>query len=201
MQIYVIRHGLTPLNKAKKVNGEVDEPLAPEGREQSKAIVTLIPKSVTHIYVSPLLRARQTAKIINSSLNLPITIANELTEIRMGALAGKSWEEMENGLELKKKHRTVQFDYIPYGGESFEDVEERILSFFKKIKEKHTNHEILIITHGGMIRLITLFENGEAIYETEKNVSLLKFDLDKILKNSSNISKINYSLAIFSSAR
>ncbi len=184
MIFYIIRHGLTPLNKQKKVNGEVDEPLASEGIEQAKAVVPLIPKSVKRIYSSPLLRARQTAEIISSALNLPITVADELTEIRMGSLAGKAWEEMEDGLELKKKHRTVQFDYRPYGGESLEDVKKRLLAFFKEINNKHSDQEVLLITHGGMIRLINLLEQGEVVYETEKHVSLLTFDLDKILKNA-----------------
>lgn len=182
MKIYCLRHGLTELNKKKKVNGEIDEPLAPEGIEQAKAIEADIPKSVTHIYSSPLLRAQQTAEIISSALNLPIAVTNELTEIRMGVLAGKSWEEMENGLELKKKHRTVTFDYRPYGGESLADVKTRILTFFKEINKKYSDHEVLLITHGGMIRLINLLEQGESVYETEKHVSLLTFDLDKILK-------------------
>lgn len=30
MEIYVLRHGLTELNKQGKVNGEIDEPLARE---------------------------------------------------------------------------------------------------------------------------------------------------------------------------
>ena len=183
MKIYLIRHGLTPLNKAKKVNGEVDESLAPEGIEQAKEIVPHIPKTVTHIYSSPLLRARQTAEIISNALHISVTIADELTEIKMGTLAGKSWEEMENGTELKNKHRTVQFDYRPYGGESLDDVKERVLSFFNEINEKHTDQEVLLITHGGMIRLINLLEQGESVYETEKHVTLLTFDLDKILKN------------------
>lgn len=184
MKFYLIRHGLTPLNKAKKVNGEVDEPLAPEGIEQAKDIISLIPKSVKYIYSSSLLRARQTAETINSKLHLPIYFQDELFEVRMGNLAGKSWEEMDGGPDLKKKHRTVQFDYRPYGGESVADVKARLIPFFKKINTQHGDNEVLLITHGGMIRLINLLEKGEAVYETEKHVSLLTFDLDKILKNS-----------------
>ncbi len=183
MKIYVIRHGLTPLNKAKKVNGEVDEPLAPEGLEQVKAAISLVPKSVTHIYSSSMLRARQTAEIISSALNLPIAVADELSEIRMGSLAGKSWEEMEKGLELKKKHRTVQFDYHSQGGESVDDVKKRIIAFIRKIKGKHAHYEALVITHGGIIRLLHLLEYGESIYETEKHLTLLTFDLEKITNN------------------
>ncbi|VVA43745.1 conserved hypothetical protein [Candidatus Roizmanbacteria bacterium] len=187
MKIYVIRHGRTELNKEKKVNGEIDEPLIKEGVEQAKTIVAFIPKSVKYIYTSPLLRARQTAEIINLKLNLPIDIKDELTEVHMGSLAGKSWEEMESGLELKKKHRTVQFDYRAYGGESAKNVKKRIIAFFKSIQRKHGDNEILVITHGGVIRLIHLLEYGESVYETEKHVSLLTFDLDKILKNSQKI--------------
>ena len=183
MKIYVIRHGLTELNKAKKVNGEIDEPLAEEGIKEAKAIIPILPKIIKYIYTSPLLRAIQTAEIINLKFNLPVYIKDELTEVRMGSLAGKSWEEMEEGLELKKKHRTVQFDYRPYGGESVEDVKKRVITFFKNINKKHKDYEVLIISHGGIIRLIHLLEYGESVYETEKHVSLLTFDLDKILKN------------------
>ncbi len=182
MKVYIIRHGITPLNKEKKVNGEIDEPLATEGIEQAKQIISQIPKSVAYIYSSPLLRARQTAEIISSRLNLPITFVNELTEIKMGSLAGKSWEEMEDGMELKKKHRSVRFDYTPYGGESLEQVKNRIVSFFKKINNKHSDEETLLITHGGIIRMVNFLDRGEAVYETTKHTSLLTIDLDKILQ-------------------
>lgn len=184
MKIYIIRHGLTELNKQKKVNGQIDEPLAPEGVEQAKAAIPLLPKSIKHIYTSPLLRARQTGEIINSILNHPISFPDELTEIHMGSLAGKSWEEMESGLKLKIKHRTVQFDYRPYGGESVKEVKKRITEFLKKVRLKHKDNEVLIITHGGIIRLLYLLEQNKVVDETEKHVSLLTFDLDKILKNS-----------------
>lgn len=184
MKVYIIRHGLTELNKQKKVNGEIDEQLAPEGIEQAKDAIPSLPKSITYIYTSPLLRARQTAEIISSKLKIPVFKAQELTEIRMGSLAGKSWEEMEGGSELKQKHRAVEFDYKPYGGESAQDVKKRLITFLSKINGKHEDHEGLIITHGGIIRFFYLLGHGEVPYETEKHISPLIFDLDKILKNS-----------------
>lgn len=179
----MIRHGTTEMNKKKKVNGQIDEPLAFEGIEETKLAIALIPQTITHIYTSSLLRARQTAEIFNATLHLPISVQEELAEIHMGSLAGKSWEEMEDGLNLKNKHRNVQFDYRPYGGESVEQVKKRLLTFFREINDKHGNHEVLIITHGGILRFIHLLEHGESPYETEKHVSPIIFDLDKILKN------------------
>lgn len=182
MKIYVIRHGLTELNKKKKVNGQIDEPLAPEGIEQVKAAISLIPESIMYIYSSPLLRAKQTAEIINSKLNRPISLEAELTEIHMGSLAGKAWTDMEAGLELKKKHRAIEFDYRPQGGESAKEVKKRIIAFLKKINGKHNDHEALIVTHGGIIRLLHLLEHGNQLLDEIEHISLHTFDLDKILK-------------------
>lgn len=134
MKIYCLRHGLTELNKQGKVNGQIDEPLAPEGIEQANSVIPLIPESIKHIYTSPMLRTRQTAEIINSKLNHPLYVAEEIIEIHMGQLAGKGWEEMPDGLILKKKHRLIQFDYRPHGGESAQQVKTRVLSFLRKIK-------------------------------------------------------------------
>lgn len=184
MKIYVIRHGLTELNKKKVVNGQIDEPLATEGVEQAKAALALIPKSITHIYASPLLRSKQTAEIINSKLNRPLSLQIELTEIHMGSLAGKAWTDMEGGLKLKKKHRSIQFDYRPQGGESAKDVKKRVLAFFRKINGKYANHEVLIVTHGGIIRLLHLLEHDTHLLEEIEHISPHTFDLDKILRKN-----------------
>ncbi|MBI3109470.1 histidine phosphatase family protein [Candidatus Daviesbacteria bacterium] len=181
MKIYCLRHGLTELNIQKKVNGEVDESLAPEGIEQAKAVASIMPASIKHIYTSPMQRAKQTAEIINSKLKCSVYPVDELTEIRMGSLAGKSWAEMENGLELKKKHRTIRFDYRPHGGESAKDVKKRLVEFLKRINGKHGDYEALIITHGGIIRLLHLLEYGKPLVDDIEHISLHTFNLDKIL--------------------
>lgn len=181
MKIYAIRHGATKLNKEKKVNGQIDEPLSFEGLEETKSFLSHLPESVIQINSSSMLRAKQTTEIIQTKQNFPFSLHDELREIHMGSLAGKSWEEMDRGLELKDKHRTVQFDYRPYGGESVEDVKKRLLIFFKKINNTLDDCQVLVITHGGIIRILRFLETGKAIYETEKHMSLLTFDLDKIL--------------------
>lgn len=186
MKIYVIRHGLTELNKKKIVNGQIDEPLAPEGIKQAKAAISLIPESIKYIYVSPLKRARQTAEIINSKLKRPISLHIGLTEIHMGSLAGKSWDQMGSGAELKKKHRAIEFDYRAKGGESVSDVKKRVISFLKKINGQHLDYEVLIVTHGGIIRLLHLLEHGSQLLDEIEHISPHTFDLDKILRQNLN---------------
>lgn len=103
----------------------------------------------------------------------------------MGSLAGKSWEEMGDGLNLKTKHRSLQFNYQPMGGESVIEVKKRVLKFLKEIKTKHADNEVLIVTHGGIIRLLYFLDQNKVVDETEKHVSILTFDLEKILKGHS----------------
>lgn len=187
MKVFIIRHGTTELNKRKKVNAQIDEPLIEESILEAQNAIQLIPKSIKKIYSSPLIRAKKTANIIGEGLHIPVLVQNELTEINMGILAGKSWEEMGSGAELKQKHRTVQFDYRSYGGESLNEVKKRLLAFIKKIQIKHADNEVLIVTHGGIIRILRLLESGESIYETEKHVSPVLLDIGKILTAPGNL--------------
>lgn len=127
-------------------------------------------------------RAVQTAEIINSILQIPYSTHNELSEVRMGTLAGKAWTEMKNGMELKNKHRSIQYDYTKLGGESAVDVKKRVLKFLKEISSKHKDYQVLIITHGGIVRLLHLLEHKKPLVDEIENVSVQEFDLGKILK-------------------
>lgn len=177
MKVFVIRHGLTELNKKQILNGQIDEPLAKEGIIQAENAISKIPKSVKYIYSSPLLRAKTTAEIINSKLNLPLYIHSNITEIHMGTAAGKSWSDFKNGEKMKTKHRSIKFNYKPLGGESSKEVKKRILEFFKEIKNKYKSEEVLIVAHGGIIRTMNLLLNGEIIENNIENASIIEFSL------------------------
>ena len=141
---------------------------------------SLIP--IDFIFSSDLLRAKHTAEIINSKLNLPLYTHIKITEIHMGSVAGKSWSNFKNGEKMKSKHRSIKFDYESVGGESSKNVKKRILEFIKEIKEKHKSEEVLIIAHGGIIRTMNLLINGKIIEENIENASIITFDLSRILK-------------------
>ncbi len=180
MKIYAIRHGLTELNKKGIFNGHIDEELSPEGIHKAKIIAPSIPKSIKHIYSSSQKRAKQTAEIINSELNIPISFHDELIELSMGTFDGQIFTE-----ERKIIHKSLQYDWRPYGGESIEDVKNRVLKILKEIQLLPINKdgEILIVTSGGIIRLLHFLETGMLLGDIG-NVSLLTFDLDKIINNS-----------------
>jgi probable phosphoglycerate mutase len=176
MKIYAIRHGLTEFNKKGIINGHLEDNLAPEGIEQAMIVAVSLPRNIKHIYSSSLLRTKQTANLLNSVLNVPISYYDELKEVDFGSLSGQVFDE-----DRKKKHKSQQYDWRPERGESFEDVKKRVLKIFEKIKVESKDGEALVVTHGGIIRLMHFLEKGSILDEVA-NVSLQVFDLDKILK-------------------
>jgi uncharacterized phosphatase len=176
MKIYVIRHGLTELNKKGIINGHLDDELSFEGREQAKMAAAHLPKSIRHIYSSPLNRAKQTAEILNEELQLPLTFHDELKEVNFGILEGTPFLE-----EYKKKHKSQEYDWRP-SGESITDVKKRALKILKQIRSERGDGEALVVAHGGVVRLIYFLQDGVPIDEIE-NASLHSFDLDKILEH------------------
>ena len=63
-------------------------------------------------------------------------------------------------------------------------VKKRVLEFLKEINGQHKDYEALMITHGGIIRILRFLEGGKVTLDDIENTSLHIFDLNKILKRS-----------------
>jgi probable phosphoglycerate mutase len=177
MKIYVVRHGRTVLNQKGLITGDLEDALTKEGEDQARATALLLPSTFKHLYSSSLERAKQTARIINEKLDLPVTFHDELKEVNFGVLNGMPYLD-----EYKKRHVAQNYDWRP-SGECFEDVKERVLRILKIIRSENNDGEALIVSHGGIIRMIHLLESGELMGEIE-NASVHEFDIDKIFKNA-----------------
>lgn len=170
-----MRHGLTEMNKQHLINGWLDDRLVIEGIEQAKNAVAFIPKSVKHIYASPLSRAKQTAEIINQELKLNISFHDELKEVNFGDLSGQPWPGASKTIQ-----KNLYYDWRP-SGESIDDVKKRLLKVLKRINKESVDGEALIVSHGGIIRLMHFLQFGENTASIN-NATILTFDLDKILE-------------------
>lgn len=180
MKIYFIRHGQTEHNQRKVVTGHIDVPLTQEGIKQMQKTKEEVPEDFFEIYSSDLIRCKQTAEIINQKLNLQIIYDSRLKERDFGSLAGKNIKEIDPTGEISRKDYNQEYDYRPYGGESVEDVKKRLFSFIKEITEVKKDKKILVITSGGIIRLLHNILNGE-VYEEIQNSSVHEFEFpDKL---------------------
>ena len=96
MNLYVMRHGFTKMNKEHKFNGQTDDDLIDEGVKQAEeARETIKNMDFDVIYCSPLLRAKHTCKIVNAN-NIPVIYDDRLMERTMGELDGKDAISMED---------------------------------------------------------------------------------------------------------
>jgi len=151
--IFLLRHGQICGSEEKRFIGTTDVPLDDTGLLQARYWQTIFSDfPLDIIYSSRLQRCDHTARQIAGKR--PIINTDALNEIHMGELDGKTFEEIKARYpeEFIKRGENLA-TYRPPGGESFQDLSNRVLPFFYEIlagkKEK-----TLIVTHAGVIRVI-----------------------------------------------
>ena len=90
MLIYLLRHGLTEYNAQKRYQGQRDIPLSPEGAAQ----LCKADFDPDVVYVTPLQRTSQTAKIVFPHAKL--VVVDGLKEMCFGSFEGRNFIEMEH---------------------------------------------------------------------------------------------------------
>ena len=150
--LYVARHGQTIWNAENRVCGITDVDLTTKGKEQAKALAHEVGnKSIDLIISSPLKRAVETSKIISDICNIPYEIDERLIEQNYGIYEGV---DRKNQDFLYNK-RCFVFKYP--NGESMMQVAYRIYGLIDEIKSKHKDHNVLLISHGGVCRIINTY--------------------------------------------
>ena len=154
----LLRHGQTVWNLEKRIQGSGNSALTPEGIESSRTWGRWLATGSTQwqrIIVSPLQRARETAEIINKSLQLPIKIVDGLREQSWGQWEGLTIDEIKTDYaeELQKQ---IQRGWLfrPPEGESREDVQQRARAALEAECAENMSEHILVITHLGVIKSI-----------------------------------------------
>ena len=150
MYLYIMRHGETEDNTKRILQGQKNNPLnnqgkkqALEAREQLKDIV------FDKIYVSPLIRAIETAELVTGRKKEEFIVENRIIEIGFGALEGTPSDKMEPPYNNFFKAPTCY--PAPEGGESLEELSRRTWSFLEEIKGKFNGKKILVVSHGAAI--------------------------------------------------
>lgn len=162
MSIYLVRHGETDWNREGIYQGQVDTTLNQKGKCEAERLgVALKDIKFSRIYSSDLLRARETAEIINKYLNIPIFYRAELREMNFGRWTGISIFDMEKvDPELFRKWQDNPWDVSPPGGETFKELTERVIKIIDEIFSIHRDENILVVSHAGPIKAIILYLLG-----------------------------------------
>lgn len=160
MLLYILRHGITPWNKLKKVQGAVDIPLAPEGVELAQKTGEAL-RSVAFdlCFCSPLTRAKETAQYVLGNRPIPIIEDKRIQEIDFGALEGTRFKD-EQGNIISREMEIFFTDPLrfkrPENGEDIEDILARTREFWieKTTDPSLADKTILISSHGCAVRAL-----------------------------------------------
>lgn len=173
MKLYFVRHGQSEANVLKVIsNRGLVHPLTELGRQQAAQLAqSLAAVPIAKIYVSPLLRAWQTAEIVSAALNLPFEIADALREPDCGIAEGRSdeaaWAEHRQAWIAWLEEQ--RYDYRIEGGESFNDLRARFVPFIDRLLAEHgdTSDQLLLISHGALLitMLSVMLANAEAVFD------------------------------------
>lgn len=160
LNIYVVRHGQTEENIKGTYYGALDCGLTELGVKQAEVLGEKL-KSIKFdkIYCSDLIRAGETLKYITQCNNM--VIDKRIRERNFGVFEGKTYIEIEKEFEEQCTAWNKDWkEYRPPEGESFKDSYLRVKEFMENLKtEKGEN--ILVCTHGGIVRAMYVYILGE----------------------------------------
>ena len=180
MRLFMIRHGETRANVGRFFYGPNDDfPLTPLGEEQARSIRPLLENiSFDKVYSSDFLRAIQTQRLAIpgvEGIREPL-----LREIEQGALGGKPYADAYD-VERFGKPLTDERGYSVVGGESMEDVANRLRIFLKRLEEDPCDN-VAAVVHNGvlscMLRLVLGADTFARKAVTSGNCAIHVYEFD-----------------------
>lgn len=165
----LIRHGQIQQHKEKIFLGQTDVPLSDKGREQAIAAADEVESfeiQTDRIYTSDLLRASQTAKVIQLGADIPELILEPgLREMNLGPWDGKFISEIRKNMpeEYDKRGQNIMTYKMGHGSENFYDLQYRVCRTLIEILKKDAAKDIVITAHSGVLRVICNNLNGGGV--------------------------------------
>ncbi len=155
-EIILIRHGETEWNSQNRMQGHSNSDLSSVGQAQIQALGQWM-KNVPFdlIYSSDSLRAKQTAEAITQFSGHELQFDQRLREKNLGVFEGLTSEEArERHPEVFRLFKTAGSKYVIDEGESTQQLQDRALEIVNEIRIKHPEERVLLVTHGGFIRVV-----------------------------------------------
>lgn len=166
MNIIIVRHGQTDFNLERKLQGVTDNKLNETGKEQARITKDkLKDEKIDLIICSPLIRARETADIINEERKLEIIYDDRLIERDFGEYEGE-YIKNYNVDEFWSYNENKEYEKA----ENIRVFLKRVHEFLKDIEERYKDKNILLVAHAGVSVAIKCYYNG--IPEDDKLVNI-----------------------------
>ncbi|KAI8140188.1 histidine phosphatase superfamily [Fennellomyces sp. T-0311] len=156
-----VRHGNTDANNERWLQGQMDTLLNNRGLEQAALVgKRLSTEKFDKVYCSDLTRCKQTALgIMEHHPKIPVNYRTDIRERGFGSLSGQPIAHLMT--ESTRLGQNVDAFVKSCNGETSAEFEYRVIQAYKDIlKENESNDSvshILVVTHGGPLRVLTRY--------------------------------------------
>lgn len=150
LQVYLVRHGETVWNAARRIQGQSDSPLTDKGEKQAHQVGERVKSlGITHVIASDLGRTRRTAEIIADACGCTVTLDARLRELNMGCLEQRPLDGLTAEEESWRKALVdgTEGGRIP-GGESMEEMATRMHAALNACLDLPAGSRPLLVSHG-----------------------------------------------------
>ena len=191
-KIIIVRHGQTNANMEGRTQGQINTPLNDIGVEQARKTGEFIKNnfSISEAWSSDLLRTQTTAENIFKNFKTTKLIR----EMSFGDWENNLFEDLaKNSAELVNEYINATDKFKAPNGESFQNLFDRASEFIKLLNFEN-NNEVLVVSHGGFMRVLITF----LLDLPRKNLLNFQFEncsITEITKHENKkpiLSKINY---------
>ena len=155
-KLLLIRHAETAWNAEHRIQGKLDIPLSPLGILQSARLAECLANDpIEAVYSSGQSRAWLTAAPVAARLELQVIVEPRLRERSFGVFEGLTLDEIAARYPaelIKWRERDPQ--WRPEGGESGQQLIDRVMSAVTEIGSRHKNQTVALVSHGGVLDVV-----------------------------------------------
>jgi probable phosphoglycerate mutase len=163
-RILLIRHGETELTGRVLYGRMPGVHISAEGCRQAQALSQALKEryEVQEIISSPLERALETAQYLAETLELPVSIDEDIVELDYGSWMGLTFTEIRESDEWQYYNRLRSISSPPQG-ELMMQVQVRAWTALEKILSRYADREkatVAVVSHGDVIRALLILLLG-----------------------------------------
>jgi broad specificity phosphatase PhoE len=178
VELICVRHGRTAWNADNRFQGHSDIPLDDEGRAQATALAALLrDQRIDEAVSSDLSRAAETARIVLGPREMPLRLDPDWREMRFGDWEGLTWAQIRAANpQLDVANATTVKRYTPGGGETFDELAERVRRGVDRIAAEVPDDGVaLVATHAGPLHALLSVLLGDELKVRFLTASVTRF--------------------------
>ena len=174
-KLYLMRHGQTRFNQQGRIQGACDSPLTDLGKEQALAAHQYFQEQgieFDKMYSSTQERACDTAELVSGRTDY----------VRLKGLKEQDFGAFEGQQEYLNPPLQGDIGYgdyfVTFGGESYQDVRQRMEKTITNIMERSANQSVLVVSHGAAIAQFFRQVLTDYPQVRMRNCAILTFDYE-----------------------